>query len=298
MADLDDGAGAGGSVTDGVRLALGTLTVFRTRGPWVVDRAGAGLAMVLAPVVGLLLAVPLTVLLWLAGYAPSGDRTFVWRLLGHLPGSLHPPSPLVVAVLVVGLLALLTRGLHLDGLADTADGLGSGKPAEQALAVMRRSDIGPFGVVTLVLVLGLQVAAVAQLLGTGRGVLGVTFALVVSRLALPLACLRGTPAARGDGLGVAVAGTVSPLWLLTSGGLAVAATAGYGALVVVLWWGYLAWPSVAVALTLVAGAGVALVVGWLFVRRCVHRLGGITGDVLGASVEITLSVVLLLLTFL
>src|ERR1700722_4367429 len=65
----------------------------------------------------------------------------------------HPlgAGPLTGAVLAVATLALLSRGLHLDGLADLADGLGSGKPAPAALAVMRRSDIGPPGTVTLVL---------------------------------------------------------------------------------------------------------------------------------------------------
>ena len=61
-------------------------------------------------------------------------------------------APLLGAVTGVAALAVLTRGLHLDGLADVADGLGSGRPPEQAREVMKRSDIGPFGVVTLLLV--------------------------------------------------------------------------------------------------------------------------------------------------
>ena len=59
--------------------------------------------------------------------------------------------------------AALTRGLHLDGLADTADGLGSAKPAEDALRIMKQSDIGPFGVITLLFVLLAQVAVLFQL---------------------------------------------------------------------------------------------------------------------------------------
>jgi adenosylcobinamide-GDP ribazoletransferase len=299
MSDLDDRPGASGSATDGLRLALGTLTVFRTRAPWVVDRASAGLAMVFAPVVGVLLAVPLMVLVWLLGYGPNGDRTYLWRLTPDLGlGRLHPPSPLIVAVLVVGLLALLTRGLHLDGLADTADGLGSSKSAGQALEVMRRSDIGPFGVVTLVLVLGLQVATLTQLLAIGHGVLAVLFAVAVSRLALPLACLRGTPAAREDGLGRAVAGTVSPARLVVSGALTMLSVAGLGLLVLLLATRGLVLPGAETMVAAVLVAACALGTGWLFVRRCVRRFGGITGDVLGAAVEITLAVVLLLLTFL
>ncbi|MYV40156.1 adenosylcobinamide-GDP ribazoletransferase, partial [Streptomyces sp. SID1328] len=83
-------------------------------------------------------------------------------------------GPLLAAVASAAVPAALTRGLHLDGLADTADGLGSGKPAEQALAIMKRSDIGPFGVLTLVLTLLAQVAALAGLYGDSwaRGALG------------------------------------------------------------------------------------------------------------------------------
>ena len=67
------------------------------------------------------------------------------------------------------MLALLTRGLHLDGLADTADGLGPLRDRERALQVMHQSDVGPFGVVTLVLTLLLQVACAAALLAADDG---------------------------------------------------------------------------------------------------------------------------------
>ncbi|KOG87903.1 hypothetical protein ADK38_22805, partial [Streptomyces varsoviensis] len=103
-----------------------------------------------------------------------------------------------------------TRGLHLDGLADVADGLGSGKPAEDALRIMKQSDIGPFGVLTLVFVLLGQVAAVYELYGAGwaRGALAVAVAAVAARTALTLASRAGVPAARPEGLGAAVAGVV------------------------------------------------------------------------------------------
>ncbi|MGA9748939.1 MAG: adenosylcobinamide-GDP ribazoletransferase, partial [Nocardioides sp.] len=145
-----------------VRLAVGTLTVFPVRAP-SVDRRTAGLAMALAPLVGLALGIVVLVVIVLVG-------------------DLVPP--LLAAVLVVGLLALLTRGMHLDGLADTADGLGSGRPPPEALDVMRRGDVGPFGVVTLVLVLLAQVVAIAAMLLTPDGPVGVAAAIVVSRLAL------------------------------------------------------------------------------------------------------------------
>ncbi len=108
-------------------------------------------------------------------------------------------------------LALLTRCLHLDGLADTADGLGSGAPAARALEIMRKSDIGPFGVVTLIFVLGADVAALGCLQGgpwTPVGVLAI--AAATGRVA---ARARGRPRGRvgpvESGSGALVADGVS-----------------------------------------------------------------------------------------
>ncbi|TMR09208.1 adenosylcobinamide-GDP ribazoletransferase, partial [Nonomuraea zeae] len=128
----------------GLRFAIGTLSVFPVRVERV-DREVAGQAMALAPAVGLVLG------------AVCG-----------LP-LLLPAPPLLDAALALGLLAVLTRGLHLDGLADLADGLGSGKPADQALDIMKKSDIGPFGVMSLVFTLLVQVTALA---GAGAGPAG------------------------------------------------------------------------------------------------------------------------------
>ncbi len=109
-------------------------------------------AMGWAPAVGLLLGVLASVVLVVAD-----------RPLGA--------GPLTAAGLAVASLAFLSRGLHLDGLADLADGLGSGQPASAALAIMRRSDIGPLGTVTLIMTLLIQVAALshAESAGHSRG---------------------------------------------------------------------------------------------------------------------------------
>ena len=85
------------------------------------------------------------------------------------------------------------------GLADTADGLGSGRTGDDALAVMRRSDVGPFGVVTLVLVLLVQVTSLVVLAATGTGPGVVVAALLVSRGVLPVLCTAAFPPARRDG---------------------------------------------------------------------------------------------------
>lgn len=279
-------------VLDGIRVAIGTLTVLPVPPPLTVDRRSGSWAMVFAPLVGLVLAVPACLLLWLVGWPFTGFGTSLLDGLTQrgLP-AVGPATPLLAAALAVGLLALLTRAIHLDGLADTVDGLGSGKPAAEALAIMRRGDIGPFGVVSVVLVLVVQIVSLGQLLALGHGPLALTFALVLSRLVLPFVCLRGLPAARPDGLGRSVAGSVSPAQLLlavafgTAVLVAAGAVAGFGVLDV----GVVVRALVVVATGLLAGAFVC----W----RCVRRLGGVTGDVMGACVEVTFTVVLVVLTF-
>jgi adenosylcobinamide-GDP ribazoletransferase len=218
------------------------------------DRRALAAAMYLAPVVGLALG----------GVAAS-------VLIGCRAGRVEP---LLSAVLAIAVLAALTRALHLDGLADTADGLGSRLPAAQALAVMKRSDIGPFGVVTLILTLLVQVSALAQAERLGRGPLGIIAATVTARLAITLACRRGIRSARPSGLGALVAGTVHPL---AAAALALAA-AGAAAAV-----------GTTYAVAVVAGLACSVLLTALAVRR----LGGITGDVLGAAAELAAAACLL-----
>jgi adenosylcobinamide-GDP ribazoletransferase len=240
-------------VADGIRLALTTFTVAPVR-PGRVDRRSAGVAMALAPVVGALLGAVLAG----AGLAAT---------------ALGAP-PLLAGVLTVGLGVLLTRGLHVDGLADTADGLGSYRDAAGTLEIMKRPDVGPFGVAAIVLALLVQAAGAAAVLARPwpAALSGVVAATAAGRLAVAWACRRGVPAARPDGLGALVAGTVG--WLpLIAGAALVAALAVPGR----AWSGPLA-------------VAVSLAAGLLFTHHVVRRIGGITGDVLGAVVEVSVSV--------
>jgi adenosylcobinamide-GDP ribazoletransferase len=236
-----------------LRLALSWLTVVPA-GQHDVDRAVAGRAIAVAPVIGLLLGLPAAALVSLL------DRT-------GMPG-------LLAGLITVGLLALATRGMHLDGLADTADGLGCYRPPERALAVMRDGGVGPFGVVSLVIVLGAQATAFGAL--GGHRWWAVVLAIVAGRVAFAACCLRDVPAARPDGLGALVAGTqhiaVPIAWLV---GLLVA-----GVFVdrEYLWLGPVA--------VLVAGLVTAG-----FIAHVRRRLGGVTGDVLGAACEVATTVV-------
>ena len=116
----------------------------------------------------------------------------------------------MVAAVALAVLVLATRAMHLDGLADTADGLSAGYDRERALEVMRRGDIGPSGVAAVTLVLLVDVAALASLLPSLRGGVLAAVALLSSRQLLAWACARGVPSARADGLGATVAGTVTP----------------------------------------------------------------------------------------
>nr|WP_204332654.1 adenosylcobinamide-GDP ribazoletransferase [Geodermatophilus sabuli] len=190
-------------------------------------------------------------------------------------------SPLVGAVLGVAALAALTRGLHLDGLADTADGLGPLRGRERALQVMRQGDVGPFGVLTLLLTVLLQISCAAALLGTADGWLPVWTAVLTARLAMARTGLRGVPVAEGSSLGRAVAGTVSRTWLagwaLATAGLVLAGAGGD-------------WPLAGrVCGSVLAG----LVAAEVVLRRARARLGGVTGDVMGAVGETAAAATLL-----
>lgn len=255
------------SPLDGLRFAFGTLTVLPVRvHRW--DRGAARGGMLAAVLVGLVagaLSVALALLLLLLGAGPP-----------------------LAAVGSVAVPAVLTRGLHLDGLADTADGLGSGKPAEEALSVMKRSDIGPFGVLTLVLALLAQVAVLAQSYDDSwaRGAAAAVISAVTARLALTLAARGGVPAARPEGLGAAVAGVVP-----VPGALALTALCAAGAAA----WGLEYGPYG--ALRAAAALLFALAVAELLLRRCVRRFGGVTGDVFGALAETAATASLVVLAF-
>ena len=189
-------------------------------------------------------------------------------------GETAEAPPLVSAALVIAVLAIGSGVLHLDGLADTADGLAVQGDRVRRLEVMRRGDVGPAGVVALLLVLLIQVAALAGMLAARSATSAaatICLAVCASRATLGVACARGVPAARADGLGNGVAGSVPPvLAALVVGGTAVAAG------LVDEWRGVVG-----------VAAAVALASALLLVAR--RRLGGVTGDVLGACVELALA---------
>src|SRR6266700_1822405 len=237
----------------GLRLSVTLLTVIPWRGAGqpagddtapggdtVPPRSTVAAAMAWAPAVGLLLGVVASAVL-LAADHPLGA------------------GPLTASGLAVGSLALLTRGLHLDGLADLADGLA----------------------------LLLQVAALSQAeaAGHGRGPAALIAAVVTGRLALTWACRRGVPAARPDGLGALVAESVRPAIPAAATAATLAVAAAAVAISATATGEPLGWT---LPVAVVAGLGAAFAVQ----RHAVRRLGGITGDVLGALAEIATTVTL------
>ncbi|MFE0952633.1 adenosylcobinamide-GDP ribazoletransferase [Streptomyces mutabilis] len=250
---------------DGLRFAFGTLTVFPVKVTrW--DREAARGGMLCAPLAGLAVGVT------------AAAAGLLLLLLGA--------GGLLAAVATAAVPALLTRGLHLDGLADTADGLGSGKPADDALRIMKQSDIGPFGVLALVFVLFAQVAALAQAYDDSwaRGALAAVVSATAARLALTLAARGGGPAARPEGLGAAVAGVVPTGGATAVTAVVMAAAAGAGAFLG-------PYDAVRAALAVLCAVAVAE----LLLRHCVRRFGGVTGDVFGGVAETAATTALVVL---
>jgi adenosylcobinamide-GDP ribazoletransferase len=252
----------GSTWADALSLTIGTFTVIPVRPPTHVDRKAAARSLVLGVVLGVFIGAAMWAIALLAQRAWGSD--------------------FIAALAVITFSTALTRALHLDGLADTVDALGSRRQGEAGLDVMKRSDVGPFGVISLVLALLVQVGSIALLVHAD---LAWTLVLVLpaSRAAALIACQRRIPPARANGLGAAVASSVgavtwwctAALLLLTSAG-----TAGVQG----------------VNTSDAARLAIALILGWLaawaVVRRCVARFGGITGDVIGACIELSLTVAL------
>lgn len=210
-----------------------------------------------------------------SGRADALGRAAVWfPVIGLGLGAVLVAAARVTEVLFPSLLAglltvtiwkLLTGGLHLDGLADCLDGL-AGRDVEHRLAIMRDSRIGVFGATGLILFLLLEIAAVAELPPGIRGS-ALLVAPVIARATPPL-LVRLFPAARSAGLGAAfgrgVGGHAAPVALAIAAVVALAALRTVGVVV------------------LAVSVGSALALARFFAAR----VSGITGDVLGAAIEV------------
>jgi len=237
----------------GLSTALSWLTVLPVRGPQDIGRDEGRRAIGAAPVVGALLGAGATGLLWV----------LLWAGL----------DPALAGLLTVGALAVSTRGMHVDGLADTADGLGCYGPPERAREVMRSGGAGPFGVAALIVTIGVQALAFGALGASGAWV-AVAVAVAAGRVSAVFACRRGVPASSPSGFGALVADS-QQLWVAVLWGLALSLAS--------LWAGpHRWWQGPVVVLVALAAAAV-------LVRHCARRFAGINGDVLGAAIEFTVA---------
>lgn len=281
----------------GLRAAIGFLTVL----PGAPKSRSSGLARAPAwfPVVGLLLGAIVAVvdllfrLAYVIPWIPTGFRELesILTVLRGAPFFLEfeagGPTPgvyglvefrevpvLLEGVVLVAVLALLTRGLHLDGLMDTFDALAGGHDRERRLELLRDPHVGAFGVVAVVLLLLSKVSALAALAGASR-LWTIVLVPCLSRWAI-LVVMNRFPYVRQEGLGTPFLQGSSRRSLLVGSAVALVATA------------ILTGP-VGLLLALTAGL-VAWVVG-AWARR---RIGGVTGDIYGAVCETSEAVVLAL----
>jgi adenosylcobinamide-GDP ribazoletransferase len=177
----------------------------------------------------------------------------------------HVPAPLA-GVLAAAALAWLSGGLHLDGLADLFDGLSGGHgDRDRILAIMRDGRIGAHGAAALVLVLLVKAAALAELAARGDPWMIAAAPAVARFAAVPL--VVWFPYAREEGLGKAFRGTAGSREIAVAALLAAAALA----------------PAVPRSL---ASATAALAVAGALALAVRRRLGGLTGDVYGAAIEL------------
>lgn len=233
------------------RLAVSLLTVVPTGVDWPVD--GDTQVAAWFPAVGVCIGA--------VGWG-----------LAHVATRLGEPAraPYLVAALIVAVWAVCTRGLHWDGLADVADAYWGSHDPPRRLEIMADSTVGAFGGTAIVLVAVVEVAALGAILSISRE-LPLLIVPIVARFSATAAAWLGSPA-RPGGLGRSVMGRP------TIGGLVIASLPLIFALAAMSW----AYGAVGATFA-AAGLLLALVVPHLIARR----FGGVTGDVMGASVLLT-----------
>lgn len=226
--------------------ALRFLTIFPVPERWCSPANELRHAVPFFPVVGLLLG---TVAACLA-------LDLAWLL---------PPLP--AAALLTLALAAVSGGLHLDGLADTADAFFSSRPREKQLEIMRDSRTGPMGVIAIAAALGLKFSLFASL--SGGPLLAAAFLAPVAGRAAMVVVIGSLPYARpGGGLGQVF--FIQPRARNTAGAALVLAVAG----------------GLAAGGAGLAAAGAALILTALLALYSRRKLGGATGDTLGATCEV------------
>ncbi len=237
--------------------AFSTLTLLPTPRRFECDEKSLAASIVYFPFVGL----------------------FVGVLLAALAYFLKPVlSPLPLAAILLFVLVMLTGGLHLDGVADLADGFGAGGSSERMLAVMKESQIGAFGVIALVLVLLFKFSLFFEIIEKGRWLDFVLMALL-SRWTMALAAFLGKYP-RVSGTGLVFIGKIRRGQILIATGFTLLLS------------------GLILGVFGMAAMVLAALITVSFVSYLKKRLGGMTGDGLGAlneKVEILVMLFLLVI---
>ncbi|XCN75347.1 MAG: adenosylcobinamide-GDP ribazoletransferase [Candidatus Electrothrix aestuarii] len=188
--------------------------------------------------------------------------------------------PAVTAVLTVLLLLSFSGGLHLDGLADTADGFFSARPRERMLEIMRDSATGAMGVIALALLLSLKIACLASM--KSQLLIAVFLMPLAGRMAI-LLLMAMLPYARPEGgLGSLFKGSFYSQQALIRAGAALLVLSG------------LSWAAAGTQGLLAVFA--VLFMSACFAFLCRRKIGGVTGDTLGAACELAEAIVALVFT--
>ena len=248
-------------------------------------RTARGAAGAIALAFALLTRLPLPARLF-AQPTPLSRAVWAFPLAGALIGAAGgaafalarlcgvPPS--LAALWTLAATLLLTGALPEDGLADTADRFGRGRTPEHSLAIMRDSRIGTYGALALMLSLGIRAAALAALPSPGTALAALVASGALGRAAMLVPLSQLTPA-RPDGLAASLAAT-TPSACIAGAAVAILAAA------------------LALPLPLAAGAvAFAALCGAAMARLARRKIGGYTGDVLGAAEQVAECAVLTLL---
>lgn len=183
-------------------------------------------------------------------------------------------DPLLSSLIALGALTLLTGALHEDGLADAADGFGGARDREHALAIMKDSRNGSYGVIALILSFGLRAVALSVLAGPAPTLPALAMlASAAGSRALMVAHWHALPAARDNGV---AAGAGRP----NSASRNIALASAVLAVLVLLW-------PVAGLLPLVLAAGLSALAALGLTRLSARRIGGHTGDTIGATQQVS-----------
>lgn len=247
----------------GLRLCLSLLTVYPVAGLAAPTPEQGRVAILLAPLAGVTLWLPCAV-----------GVLLVRSWLNFDFGSLPP------AVLGFALLALLTRGLHLDGLADTADALGSYREPAAAREIMRRGDVGPLGMLAVLFVVLFEVSLFDVAISDHHGTVSLLVAILSGRLVLLLSCVEGATVSPGSTMGAMVIGTVSRR-SAAAATVVVIALCGVAAS-----FDFHTLDRHTETLQALVAPLLAVLIAWPIRRHISRRLGGLGGDALGALTEL------------